>query len=91
MKHRRLLIVLLVGVNLLGIVVAPLLVVRFGNETRGSAALLLCSLALSQANLVAFWAALAGRPTPWRLIAAILACVAWLYVVAAMDRWRIWF
>jgi len=72
---------------LIGSLLAVTLLVDFGivvllDPREGPTAIEILRLALvcSQGSLLAVWAAFGGKPTPWRMVAAILVCAAYLWL-----------
>ncbi len=45
----------------------------------------LCAVAPSHGSLLALWAALAGRATPWRFVIAFIAGLLWMWVMLLCD------
>ena len=78
MRGSRLLIGLLVLATVLVDAVAFLLVQ--GKGELHPTWILFCSLALSQVSLLAIWAGLGSKRTPWRVLGMVTGVVAWSWV-----------
>lgn len=95
MLDRRQSIELVVFVNLLVGVLAPALIAEGFYSASGPVRTVLLSVALSQGSLLAIWAVCGGRPTPWRVVAAIVGIVVWIWVLGEpawveQDPWWSW-
>ena len=87
MRTRWLLIGLVVGVAVLG--EAAIAWMTETPDRRGHLLMpLVLTMPLSHGSLLAFWAALGGRATPWRLVAAVMGITGWMWVLErfAFDR-----
>ena len=85
MKRSRWLITVLVGVNLLGVLLAPLPALLLPGYAWGrSATFLLGFLAIGQVYVLAVWAALDGKPTAWRMVGIAVILVGWFALLRAI-------
>lgn len=82
MRGSRLLIGLLILATLLVDAVAVVLVQ--GKDLRHPTWILFCSLAISQVSLLAIWAGLGSKRTPWRVLGMATGVVAWSWVGPAV-------
>ncbi len=79
MRKRRILIGLVVGVAVLGQAAIAWIDGPLGPEDYVN--FFLFAMTLSHGSLLACWAALSGRATPWRMVVVVVGIVGWMWLL----------
>ncbi len=85
---RHWLVTLAIAANLL---VAAAATLSFGQRLPRPAGAILGAVLLLQGDVLAIWAALCGKPTPWRLVGVVFGILLWIWTIGWLERHHIWF